>query len=382
MRKGTKLLVPLTVVLFIALGCGPSVGAYTHMQEEINVFVDMDAAPDDFGALMYLLRHSSVTVIGIGVSCGVSYVDHGVSNTLRVLEYLGISNIPVATGKYTPLVVDHAFPTPWREGSNNSYGLDLPTTSQTPSAMNASELMISLIDGAQENVTIVSLGPLTNVASALVAQPSIKSKIDKIQIMGGAVEVTGNVGPETGGAIPNYVAEWNMWVDPHAADIVFQSGVPITMVSLDATNHVPVTDDFKTQLGGVMVTPEARLVYDATTVGLYFWDQLTVVSLTNPEVVTLEEHHITIVVYLLNHEGQTISTGAGSVNAIVAVNADADAFEDLFIGYINGELPTTPTTITPTTPTSGFPIDTMLIYAAIGGVAVVAIVAIVCMRRK
>ncbi len=375
MRKGQRFPISILIVLFIALGCSPSVAAYTHMQEEIKVFVDMDAAPDDFSALMYLLSHSSVTVIGIGVSCGVSYVDHGVSNTLRILEYLGISNIPVAAGKYTPLVVDHAFPTPWREASNNSYGLDLPSTSQTPSEMNATELMISLIDGAQENVTIVSLGPLTNVASALEAQPSIKSKIDKIQIMGGAVEVAGNVGSESGGAIPNYVAEWNMWVDPHAADIVFQSGVPITMVTLDATNHVPVTDDFKTRLESVMVTPEALLVYGATSVGLYFWDQLAVVSLTNPEVVTFEEHHIEIVVDLLNHEGQTNSTGAGSTNAIVAVNADADAFEDLFIGYINGDLPITPIS-------NGIPIDQMLIYAVMGVIVVMAIGAVVFMRRK
>jgi inosine-uridine nucleoside N-ribohydrolase len=374
MRKRTRLLVPIIVVLFIALGCFPLVRAYTQVQEEFEVFVDTDAGPDDFSALMYLLRHPSVTVIGIGISCGVSYVDRGVSNTLRVLEYLGIDNIPVAAGKYTPLVVDHSFPKSWRESSNNSYGLDLPTTSQTPSEMNASELMISLISGVQENVTIVSLGPLTNIAIALEAQPSIKSKIDKIHIMGGAVEVAGNVGPESGGAIPNYVAEWNMWVDPQAADIVFKSGVPITMISLDATNHVPVTEDFKTRLEGIMLTPEARLVYNATVVGVYFWDQLTAVSLTNPEVVTFEEHHIAIVVDLLNHEGQTNSTGASDVNAIVAVNADADAFEDLFIGYINGDLPATST--------SGGPIDPLLIIAVLGGVAVVAIGVVVYMRRK
>ncbi|MFX1561538.1 MAG: hypothetical protein ACFFBL_13195, partial [Promethearchaeota archaeon] len=127
---------------------------------------------------------------------------------------------------------------------------------------------------------------------------------------------------------------------------------------------------------------EARLVYNATNVGVYFWDQLAAVSLTNPEVVTFEEHHIAIEVDLLNHEGQTNSTGAGDVNAIVAVNADADAFEDLFIGYINGDLPITPTTSTPTTPTIGTPIDPMLMYAIIGGVAVVAIGAVVCIRRK
>ncbi|MFX1579933.1 MAG: nucleoside hydrolase, partial [Promethearchaeota archaeon] len=109
MRKRTRLLIPIIVVLSMTLSCSPLIGAYTHMQEEIKVFVDTDAGPDDFSALMYLLRHPSVTVIGIGVSCGVSYVDHGVSNTLRVLEYLGINNIPVAAGKYTPLVVVHSF---------------------------------------------------------------------------------------------------------------------------------------------------------------------------------------------------------------------------------------------------------------------------------
>ncbi|MFX1606937.1 MAG: nucleoside hydrolase, partial [Promethearchaeota archaeon] len=88
MRKRTRSLIPIIAVLFISLNFFSSVRAYTHIQEEIKVFVDMDAAPDDFSALMYLLRHPSVTVVGIGVSCGVSYVDHGVSNTLRILEYL------------------------------------------------------------------------------------------------------------------------------------------------------------------------------------------------------------------------------------------------------------------------------------------------------
>ena len=390
MRERTKILISLAVVLFISIGCSSAVKANTLAQDDILVFLDMDAAPDDFGALCYLLRHPSVTVIGIGVSCGVSYVDQGVNNALRVLEYLGISDIPVAAGKNTPLFVDHTFPTAWREASNNSFGLDLPTTSQTPSPMNASELMISLITAAPENVTIVSLGPLTNVAAALEAQPSIKTKIDKIHIMGGAVGVPGNVGPESGGAIINDVSEWNMWVDPHAADIVFQSGLPITLVPLDATNQVPVTNDFKNELESVMATPEAELVYNATAVGLYFWDQFTAVSLTNPEVVTFEEHTIEIIVDLPEHEGQTNSTGTGSV--LVAVDADADTFEDLFIGYINGDLPTTPITPTGTTPTAtttttpttgvAFPMDSIILYAAIVGVVILVLVSVVCMRRR
>jgi pyrimidine-specific ribonucleoside hydrolase len=331
-------------------------GVFNQNGEEIQVFVDFDAAPDDFRALLYLLVHPSIQVIGIGVSCGVSYVDHGVSNTLRVLEYLGIEDIPVAAGKLTPLIVDHAFPTPWRETSNYSYGVNLPPTSLLPSVLNASELMISLIEDSMENVTIVALGPLTNVAIALSARPSIATKIDRIHLMGGAVNVPGNVGPESGGTILNEVSEWNIWVDPHAADIVFQSGLPIMMVPLDATNQVPVTQEFKDRLESVMSTPEALLVYNWTNPGVYFWDTLTAVALMNPEIVTVETHCIDIVVDVIEHEGQTNSTETGCTNTMVAMDADADAFEDLFIGYINGDLPTTPTEPTLPFGIPGFPL--------------------------
>jgi pyrimidine-specific ribonucleoside hydrolase len=364
------------------------------LHEEIKVIVDIDAAPDDMTATMYLLCHPSVSVVGIGVSCGVSYVDHGVNNTLRVLEYMGIDDIPVAAGKDTPLEVNHSFPTPWREASNNSYGLSLPTTSLLPSPMNASEQIISLIESSSENVTIVALGPLTNVAIALQTEPAIKSKIDKIQTMGGAVDVPGNVGPESGDTIPNYVAEWNYWIDPHAAEIVYNSGVPITMVGLDATNQVPVTSDFRSRLGSVKKTPEAQFVFDATTVGLYFWDQLTAVSLTNPEVVASEKHCIEIVVDLIDYEGQTNSTDAGCANALVAMGADAEAFEYYYIGWINDDLPleptstttpiisttTAPTTTTPPPPPP--PMDmTMILIIAGGGLMLVLIVASVIRKR-
>ncbi len=306
-------------------------------QKEIRVILDIDAACDDWQALLYLLKHPNIQVIGIGVSCGVSYVDTGVINTLSILEYLGVYDIPVAAGKETPLVVDHAFPTPWRDASYNFYGLDLPSTTLQPSSLSASDLFISLIESEQGNITLIGLGPLTNVAIALDTEPSIKSKIDEILIMGGTIEAPGNVGLES--EIPNYVAEWNIWVDPHAADVVFNSGLPIRMVGLDATNYVPQTQDFLDRLEGVMTTPEAYLLHDMIQVGIYFWDDLTVVSLTNPEVVTFEPHCIEIVLDVENYEGQTNSTNAGPINALVAMSADASLFEYLLIGYINDELP-------------------------------------------
>jgi len=266
-RRETVSIITLLTLILLAAYVPNSVSGIPS-QEEIKVIVDMDAAPDDWQAILYLLTHPDITIIGIGVSCGVSYVDTGVTNTLGILELLEIVDIPVAAGKETPLVVDHEFPTPWREASNNFYGLDLPTTTLQPSPLNASDLIISLIDNSEDNVTLIALGPLTNVAIALDSEPSIKSKIDKILLMGGAIDVPGNVGLESD--IPNYVAEWNIWVDPHAADIVFQSGLPIDMVALDATNQVPQTQAFLDKLEPIIATTEAELVYQMVTPGIYF----------------------------------------------------------------------------------------------------------------
>jgi pyrimidine-specific ribonucleoside hydrolase len=370
-------LIIITMVLILSGGnVSTSVGTLSS-QVEISVIVDIDAAPNDWASILYLLKHPAITVLGITVSCGVSYIDSGVINTLGILEHLGINDIPVAAGKETPLVVNHTFPTPWRDGSHNFYGLDLPTTSLQPSSMNASELIISLIEGSEANVTLITLGPLTNVAIALNTEPSIKSKIDEILIMGGAIDAQGNVGLES--AIPNYVAEWNIWIDPHAADIVMKSGLPIRMITLDATNQVPRTQAFLDTLESVMTTPEAHLLFDMTTPGLYWWDPLTAVALTNPEVITLEERCIEIIVNLENHEGMTNSTDAGCANALVAVSADASLFEDLFIGYINDDLPSAST---PTETTSEFPMDPLLLIAVGSGFVILVLVVFVAMKRR
>ena len=152
------------------------------------------------------------------------------------------------------------------------------------------------------------------------------------------------------------------------------------MVALDATNQVPRTQAFLDRLEGVMTTPEAHLLYDMTTPSLYFWDPLTAVALTSPEVITWESHCIEIVVNLENHEGMTNSTDAGCANAQVGVSADASLFEDLFIGYINDDLPTTSTT--PTGTTNGVLLDPLLLVAVGSGCVVLVLVVFAMVRRR
>jgi inosine-uridine nucleoside N-ribohydrolase len=331
-------LILLVGLLFV--GQMPVGGRCMAQQGVVSVIVDMDVDPSDTPALLYLLKHPFVSVRAVTVSCGITYIDEGVANVLRLLEHLGIRDIPVAGGKETPLAGDNAFPTPWRDGSYNFYGLDLPLSQLHPSELNASELIISVITSSTENITLVPLGPLTNIAIALQADPSIKEKIAGIHCMGGAVTVPGNVGYEYP-PIPNYAAEWNIWVDPLAADIVFKSGVPITLIPLDATNEVPKNEAYRMRWESEMRTPEAEIVYELLRPGMggYFWDQLAAVALTDPSVVTFEWHYIEVLVDGGNETGWTQSLALDPPNTKVAVHADAQLFEDIFLAVLNYQEP-------------------------------------------
>ncbi|MFX0168918.1 MAG: nucleoside hydrolase [Candidatus Hodarchaeota archaeon] len=371
---GVVLLAGLKVLLivgFLFVGSLPIGGLGLPLQEVVPVIVDMDVDPSDTGALLYLLKHPGVSVRAVTVSCGITYIDEGVANVLRLLAYLGIRDIPVAGGKVTPLAGDNAFPTSWRDGSFNFYGLDLPPTDLQPSELNASELIISVITSSAENVTLVPLGPLTNIAIALQADPSIRERITVIHCMGGAVTVPGNVGYEYP-PIPNYAAEWNIWVDPLAADIVFTSGVPITLIPLDATNEVPKNEAFRTRLESEMRTPEAAIVYEFLRPGLgaYFWDQLAAVALTDPSVVTFEWHYIEVLVDGGNETGWTQSLVQDPPNTKVAVHANAQLFEDIFLAVLNYQEP------------YPAPLGLIVIAVAVGIGIVLCIIVIVYFRRR
>ncbi len=324
-----------------------STGLSNQELKTISVIIDSDGAPDDVYAILYLLKHPRVSVRALTLSCGVSYVEEGAANFVKLLSYLGYEDIPVAAGKETPILTNHTFPTPWRQGSYNFYGLDLPPTENKVSDLNASELIVSIVNSSPENITIVALGPLTNVALAIQSNPSIIGKIELLAIMGGAVNVLGNVGIESD--IPNYEAEWNFYIDPHAVHTILNSDIPILLIPLDATNKVPITEEFQENLGQVKLTPEANIVHQFLTPGLYFWDILTAVALTDIEVVTIQDFHLEVVLDEENHEGETVSIEGEPINAQVAIDADRSAFEAKFLEIINSVETTTLITETSTT---------------------------------
>lgn len=143
-------------------------------------------------------------------------------------------------------------------------GLTLPQGQAPASNLTAVELLASIIQSSPDKVTLLTLGPLTNVAEALQENPSLAEHIEMIHIMGGPVKVRGNVGA-SGVGIDNNAAQWNIYVDPVAANLVLQSGAPITLVPLDATNRVPVTAEFYKRLANNHITPEATIAFDVLT---------------------------------------------------------------------------------------------------------------------
>jgi inosine-uridine nucleoside N-ribohydrolase len=188
---------------------------------------------------------------------------------------------------------------------------------------------------------MVAVGPLTNIAEALQKTPEISSKIKEIYIMGGAVESKGNVG-NSGVNIQNDYAEWNIYIDPVAANIVFKSGIPISLIPLDATDDVPVTRNFYKTLDKNRNTPTAKLVYEMLTAnldfvdsgGFQFWDSLTASTFTDQSIVKFEELNLSVIEEEGPQSGR-VKQDANGAKIKVAVSADHKKFERLFLTVLN-----------------------------------------------
>jgi inosine-uridine nucleoside N-ribohydrolase len=209
------------------------------------------------------VQHPAADVEVITVTgTGEAHCDPGVENAQGLLALAGQPNVPVTCGRETPLAGAHTFPQEWRDAVDAMMGLALPENDYSRSPETAVDLLISRVHASPHPVALVTLGPLTNVAEALQADSTIIDNIEMIYIMGGAVDVPGNLqGPEF--ETDNTTAEWNIYVDPLAASIVFESGAPVTLVSLDATSHAPVTMAFYARLAGDSSTPPADFAYRA-----------------------------------------------------------------------------------------------------------------------
>ena len=190
-----------------------------------RIILDTDPGLDDALALFLALASPEVQIEAITTVSGNVHVDLTTRNALALLELTGRTTIPVARGCDRP-IVRQLIVADYVHGQNGLGGIALPEPQLRPVKQHAVDLIIEKIMAAPREITLVPVGPLTNIAMALRKEPRIAEHTREVVIMGGALRVPGNVTPE---------AEFNIYADPHAAHMVFHAGWPMRLVSLDVT---------------------------------------------------------------------------------------------------------------------------------------------------
>jgi pyrimidine-specific ribonucleoside hydrolase len=306
------------------------------------IVIDTDMDIDDVMAILYMLQRPEVEVKAITVAGdGLAHCEAGTRHALGLIAIAGAKDIPVACGRDKPLQGDHAFPRDWRDDADNLMGIAWPEGGAVSSQF-AVDLIKSTIKSSPQKVALLTLGPLTNVAEALQSDPSLIDNVQMITIMGGAVNVAGNI---TGVplAAPNRTAEFNIFVDPYAANIVFKSGAPITLVPLDATNHAPIAKYFYRALKDQHATPVGAAVIDLLKANAsifqsgayYWWDPVAAVISTDDSIGKFEIKHLEVIEAEGEDSGRVVAVDSGP-DIRVAMSVDAPHFEDVFLRTLNG----------------------------------------------
>lgn len=201
-----------------------------------RIILDSDTATDDALALLMAVTAPQLQVEAITITCGNVGFEQQTKNALYTLEVAGkAGQIPVYQGSARPLVRQVHGNATYVHGSDGMSDAHFPEPAQKPEKEHAVDAIIRLVNRYPNELTIVAIGPLTNVALALLKDPSLATKLKEVYFMGGFYKFYGNINPS---------ATYNAWVDPEAARVVFQSGVPITTVGFDVSVESSVfTDD-------------------------------------------------------------------------------------------------------------------------------------------
>jgi len=276
-------------------------------EERLKLIIDTDMGFDDCSAILYLLNRPDVEIIAITVTgAGEVHCQSGIRNvfSLIALANQNPQSFRVACGDEEPRDGYHSFPGEWRDSADHFFGEDTLETYPV-SSKHAAELIIDIIKNSKSPVTILALGPLTNIADALEQAPTITANIKRLYIMGGAVEVEGNLKiPGVTDYIENTVAEWNIYIDPVAAKLVFHTGIPIYLIPLDATNKVKVTQSRANAFNELAKTPETQFIkrqferenYLIKAGQYYMWDTLSAIATADHEICGYKSYPLDVIV--------------------------------------------------------------------------------------
>jgi len=227
-----------------------------------HVILDTDPGIDDSLAILLALASPEIMLEGLSVVHGNSSTEQGTINALSVLELAKASHIPVYKGCNLPLVQPSLL-APETHGAQGIGYAKLSAPQTKPQLQKGSDFLVGKIMSASKEITLVCIGPLTNIAMAIRQEPRIVENVKEVFIMGGAIRHEGNTTP---------LAEFNTYVDPHAAHIVFHSGMPIILTPLDVTYQcIFLKEDLNRLLK--IDSPITKFISDATRFYMEFHDE-------------------------------------------------------------------------------------------------------------
>ena len=301
------------------------------MSNRIPVILDGDPGHDDAIAWVLAAASPMLDIKAVTSVCGNQTIQKTTYNAGRIMTLVGL-HVPLAMGRVKPLVAD-ALIAPTVHGNSGLDGPALPEPADKPVEIDAATLMAQILEASDEPVVLIPTGPLTNIASLLLLYPHLKSKIRHIYLMGGGIDF-GNWTP---------AAEFNILVDPEAADIVFRSGLPITMAGLDVTEQALVfPEDFERIRA--LHNPVATVVAEWLDFfygfhrsigypGAPVHDAVAVAALLKPEIMTMVDMYVAVELTGDYCRGTTVGDKLGVLkqpaNARVIMGIDREAFVDL-----------------------------------------------------
>lgn len=304
---------------------------------QTRIILDTDPGVDDALAILLMLASPEIKLEALTTVHGNVNVEKTTRNALALLEFLNARHIPIAAGCSLPLIKSSLHGGEVVHGASGLGGAVFPEPTIKPLHIHAVDYLIERFLTEPNEISLYAVGPLTNVALAIRKEPRIVNAIKELVIMGGAVRSGGNASPQ---------AEFNIYEDPHAAHIVFNSGIPITLIPLDVTYKCLLTSVDVERLNQID-SPIAKFVRDVTVdymahylkyegfAGCGLHDPLTVAVVIAPELLSFEEHYVNVDISGGESTGKTFAdfmkVSKKPTNMKVALDVKGREFVELFI---------------------------------------------------